>query len=202
MPEPTPTPRTDGERRATVEDKLANTPALSMAFNIPPHRHEDTQALTLLNSILSQGESSRLYRRIVDQEEAALQVQAFLNSRLGPGAMLVFGLPNQGVEVGRIEELILEEVERVRTEGVTKEELEKVKNQALASQVRGRQTVMNKAEQLQHYRYMHGDISEINREIQMMMAVTADDIRRVANTYLNEANRTVVTVVPASKPAT
>ncbi len=202
LPPPTPTPRTDGERRVTVEDDLANTPAVAMAFNIPPHRHEDTQALTLLNSILSQGESSRLYRRIVDEEEAALAVQAGLNSRLGPGTMLVFGLPNQGVEPGRIEELILEEVEKVRSEGVTAQELEKAKNQAVAGQVFGRQTVMSKAEQLQHYRYVHGDVAEVNRDVQKMLAVTLDDIRRVANTYLTEANRTVVTVVPTPEPAT
>lgn len=202
LPGPTPTPRTDGERRVTVEDKLANTPAISMAFNIPPHRHGDTHALSLLTSILSEGESSRLYRRLVDEEQAALQVQAGLDSRLGPGILLVFGLPNQGVEPGRVEELILEEVERVRAEGVSDEELQKAKNQALADQVRGRMTVMQKAEQLQHYRYLHGDVSEINRDIQKTLAVTADDIRRVANTYLSEANRTVVTVVPAPQPAT
>jgi predicted Zn-dependent peptidase len=202
LPDPTPTPRADGERRVTVEDKLANTPAVAMAFNIPPHSHEDTQALTLLNSILSQGESSRMYRRIVDQEEAALAVQAGLNSRLGPGTMLVFGLPNQGVEPERIEALILEEIEKVRTGGVSAEELEKAKNQAVSGQILGRQTVMNKAEMLQHYRYLHGDVAEINRDVQKMLAVTAEDIRRVANTYRTEANRTVVTVVPAPQPAT
>ena len=202
MPDPTPTPRTDGERRVTVEDKLANTPAVAMAFNVPPHRHADTQALTLLNAILSQGESSRLYRRIVDEEEAALAVQAGLDTRLGPGRMLMFGLPNQGVEPERIEQLILEEIEKVRAEGVTAEELEKAKNQAVSGQIMGRQTVMSKAEQLQHYRYLHGDVAEINRDVQKMLAVTAEDILRVANTYLTEANRTVVTVVPAPEPAT
>ncbi|HSM36035.1 MAG TPA: pitrilysin family protein [Longimicrobiales bacterium] len=202
MPDATPTPRTDGERRVTVEDELANTPAVAMAFNVPPHRHGDTQALTLLNAILSQGESSRMYRRIVDEEEAALAVQAALDTRLGPGRMLVFGLPNQGVEPERIEQLILEEIEKVRAEGVTAEELQKAKNQAVAGQIMGRQTVMSKAEQLQHYRYLHGDVAEINRDVQKMLAVTAEDILRVANTYLTEANRTVVTVVPAPEPAT
>src|SRR5690606_13156739 len=106
LPPPSPTPRTDGERRITVEDKLATLPLFAMGFNIPPHGHPDTYALQLLSSVFSTGESSRLHRRLVKEERAALQVGSGLNSRIGPGSFLFFALPNQGVDAERLEALI------------------------------------------------------------------------------------------------
>src|SRR5690606_1070332 len=111
LPPPTPTPRTDGERRRVMEDRLATLPLVAMGFNIPPHEHEDTYALQLLASIFSTGESSRLNQRLVKDEQAALMVQSWLNSRFGPGSLLFFALPNQGVEPGRLEALIDEEID-------------------------------------------------------------------------------------------
>ncbi len=206
-PEPLPpltaTPRSDGERRATVESKLANTPAFLAGFNTPPHRHDDSYALQLLSSIFSQGESSRLHQRLVKQEKAALAVFSDLDSRLGPGMFFFAALPNQGVDIERIEELVNEELNRLKNEGVSGRELQKAKNQLRANQTLGRQTVFAKANQLHHYRYYHGDVAEINRDMQRFMDVSVDDIRRVARTYLVPDNRTVIIVVPAgeSEPA-
>ncbi|HEX7091540.1 MAG TPA: pitrilysin family protein [Longimicrobiales bacterium] len=199
LPRPTPTPRTDGERRVTVEDKLATLPLLAMGFNIPPHDHADTYALQLLSSIFSEGESSRLHRRLVKEERAALQVVSFLNSRLGPGSFLFYALPNQGVELARLEALIAEEIEKLKNEGVTERELQKAKNQFRSGQIMGRQTVFSKTQSLHHYRRFHGDPAEINRDLDRYMAVTTDDIRAVARKYLTEANRTVMTVVPQQR---
>jgi predicted Zn-dependent peptidase len=201
LPAPTPTPRTDGERRVTVEDKLATLPLLAMGFNIPPHDHTDTYALQLLSSVFSEGESSRLHRRLVKEERAALQVASFLNSRLGPGSFLFYALPNQGVELERLEALIAEEIQKLTEEGVTERELQKAKNQLRSGQIMGRQTVFSKTQSLHHYRRYHGDPGEINRDLDRYMAVTADDIRAVARKYLTEANRTVMTVVPQQRAA-
>jgi len=199
LPPPTPTPRTDGERRVTVEDKLATLPLLAVGFNIPPHDHADTYALQLLSSVFSEGESSRLHRRLVKEERAALQIGSFLYSRLGPGAFLFFALPNQGVDAERLEALIAEEIQKLKDEGVTERELQKAKNQFRANQIMGRQTVFSKSESLQHFRRYHGDPAEINRDLDRYMAVTVDDIRAVARKYLTEANRSVLTVVPPQR---
>jgi zinc protease len=85
---------------------------------------------------------------------------------------------------------------------VSTEELAKAKRRFIAGAIMGRQTVMAKADALQHARFMHNDLESVNRDLDHYNAVTADDIRRVAQKYLNPANRTVVTVVPAQKAAT
>lgn len=200
LPEITPTPRTDGERRKVLEDDLANTPIYFAAFNIPPHNHADSYALGLLSSIFSEGESSRLNQRLVRDEKAALTVISQLDSRVGPGVFFFGGIPNQDVEVDRIEALINEEIDKLKSEGVSARELQKAKNQLRADQIQGRQTVFSKSMSLQHYRLYHGDVSEINQDLDRYMAVTLDDIRRVAGTYLVPENRTVVIAVPAEKP--
>ena len=201
LPPIPPTPRTDGERRATLEDRLANTPLFLAAFNIPPHRHPDTRALDLLAAILSRGQSSRLFQRLVKDERAALNVFVYLDSRVGPGLLVVQAIPNQGVELARIEALVWEELEKVKTGGVTARELEKAKNQILAGQIFARQTVFQKSDALHHYRLYHGDPAAIDTDLDRYAAVTADEIRRVARTYLVPANRTVLHVRPAPRPA-
>jgi zinc protease len=195
------TPRTDGERRVTLADPLANLPLYLSVYGIPPHRNPDTYALELLASIFSVGESSRLQRRLVRDEQAALQVFAVLDSRVGPGRLMVGGLPNQGIGVERLEALIEEEIDRLTTGGVTARELEKAKNQVRAGMIRSRQTVQAKAEALQHARLMHGDLDTVNTDLDRYMAVTAEDILRVARTYLTRPNRTVVITVPAQPPS-
>lgn len=199
LPPPTPTPRTDGERRVTVEDKLATLPLIAVGFNIPPHDHADTYALQLLSSVFSEGESSRLHRRLVKEERAALQVGSGLNSRIGPGSFLFFALPNQGVGTERLEALIAEEIQKLKDEGVSERELQKAKNQFRAGQIMGRQTAFSKTQSLHHFRRFHGDPAEINRDLDRYMAVTVEDIRAVARKYLTEANRTVMTVVPPQR---
>lgn len=199
LPPPTPTPRTDGERRRVVEDKLATLPLVVLAYNIPPHDHEDTYALQLLASIFSTGESSRLNQRLVKDEKAALMVQSGLNSRLGPGSFLFYSLPNQGVEPSRLEALIEEEVEKLKTEGVSERELQKAKNQFRMGQIRLRQTAYGISEALQHNRRYHADPGAINTDLERYMAVTVDDIRAAARKYLVPANRTAITVVPPTQ---
>jgi len=201
LPPIPPTPRTDGERRATLEDRLANTPLFLAAFNIPPHRHPDTRALDLLAAILSRGQSSRLFQRLVKDERAALNVFVYLDSRVGPGLLVVQAIPNQGVELARIEALVWEELEKVKTGGVTARELEKAKNQIRASQILGRQTVFGKSQAFHHYRLYHGATAEIDTDLDHYAAVTAEEIQRVARTYLVPANRTVLHVRPAPRPA-
>jgi predicted Zn-dependent peptidase len=190
-------PRTDGERRVTVEDDKATLPLYLSAYSIPAEGHGDVPALELMGRILMTGESSRLNQRLVKQERAALQIFGGAAAGMGPGAVNVYAVPNQGVDVSRVEALIWEELERIRAEGVTARELRKAQNQTRAGMIYSRQRVTSKASMLQSFR-RQGDISEINRAIEDYMAVTVEDIRRVAETYLTPENRTVVIAVPAA----
>jgi predicted Zn-dependent peptidase len=188
-----------GERRQIVDSPKANVPAVFIGYNTPPHLHEDTPALELLTSVLADGESSRLHKRLVKEEEAAFAVFGFHDSRLGPSLLRLIAASNAGVDIKVCEDLVQEEIERIQNLGITPAELEKVKIQWKKSFVTGRQTCMQKAEALQHYAFFHDNLEDINTEIDEYMAVTADDIQRVAKKYMQIANRTVVVAQPPSK---
>ncbi|HUE76718.1 MAG TPA: pitrilysin family protein, partial [Longimicrobiales bacterium] len=197
LPPVTNVPRTDGPRDVTMTDPLATLPLLMEAYAVPEHRHPDSRALSLLGSILMAGESSRLFQRLVQEEKVALQVGGGASSGLGPGTLQVFALPNQGVEVARLRDLVREELERVVREGVSERELEKAKNQLRASTIMGRQTVAAKAGQLHHFRVLHGDLDAIGEDLDAYIAVTTADIQQVARRYITPGNRTTMVVEPA-----
>jgi len=188
-----------GERRKIVDSPKANVPAVFVGYMAPPHIHPDTPALQFLNSVLVDGESSRMHKRLVKDEEAAFGVFGFYDSRQGPSLFRLIAASNAGVDIEVCDELMLEEIFKVQTEGITEEELEKVKIQWRKSHITSRQTCMQKAEALQHYAYFHDDVSDINTDVDKYMAVTTDDIKRVANEYLKIENRTMVIAAPPSK---
>jgi predicted Zn-dependent peptidase len=188
-----------GERRQIVDAPKANVPAVFVGYITPPHMDSDTPALQLLNSVLVDGESSRMHKRIVKDEEAAFGVFGFHDSRLGPSLFRLIAASNVGVDIQTCEDLMQEEIVKVQTEGITEEELEKVKIQWKKQFITGRQTCMQKAESLQHYAFYHDDLADINTDLNRYMAVTTEDIKRVANEYLQIENRTVVVAAPPSK---
>jgi zinc protease len=160
--------------------------------------HADSHALPVLASILGSGEASRLHQRLVREEQAAVQAQSFASLRRGPGIFSVLAISNQGVEAERLEALVGEEIARIQRDGVTAEELERAKNNYRANAIRGRQTVMGRAEALQWHNHFLGDPGAIRTQMEMTMNVTADDIRRVANRYLVDSNRAVIFTQPAT----
>jgi predicted Zn-dependent peptidase len=177
--------------RRAVQDAHANLPAVVRMYRIPPHEDRDTPPLGILNMILGEGESSRLNVAIVRREQAALGVQVGMNpydSRRGPGVFLVLGIVNQGVDPERLDTLIAAQIDTIRTINVTPAELEKAKNIYRAGVVHARETALGLAEELQHYEMFHDTLSEINSDLSRYLAVTADDVRRVASKYLDPRN--------------
>lgn len=191
-------PFSTGERRQIVDAPKANVPAMFIGYKIPPHIHEDSPALSLLNNLLIQGESSRLHKRLVKDEEAAFGVFGYVDGRIGPGLLKVIVASNAGVDINDCEKMAYEEIERVKNEGISDEELTKLKIAFKSDFIAGRQTVMSKAEAIHHYIRFHHDVSEINTDLDRYLSVTAEDIQRVAKKYLTENNRTVVTAMPPS----
>jgi zinc protease len=187
--------------RQTVEDSNARLPAFWASYGGVSAGHEDSYALSLLAGIIGQGESSRLHQRLVQQEQAAVGSGMFGMFRRGPGLVIVQAVANQGVETERLEQLVDEEIDRIRREGVTTEELEKAKNRYRASAVMGRQSVMGRAEALQWHNHFLGDPGAIRTEMDRYMSVTQDDIRRVAERYLVPSNRAVIITQPVTAAA-
>jgi predicted Zn-dependent peptidase len=193
-----------GPLRREVHDAQANLDALLRIYRVPEHRSADTPALEVLNIILGQGESSRLNVAVVRREKAAVATGSLLNpfgSRNGPGIWVAYGIVNQGVTADRMDSLIAVQLDSIRSNGVTPAELEKAKNALRAGFIANRETTLGKAEELHHYRTFHNSIDEINTDLDHLLAVTADDVKRVANTYLAPANLTLVIVRAGAAPA-
>jgi len=187
------------ERRAVVEDKNANVPAVFMTYTIPNCFDNDMPALELLGKILTDGEASRMYNRLVKEEKAAVVVFGGTDVRRGPGLFRFISASNVGVDIGKCESLMLDEIEKVKKEGIDAKELEKAKIQFKTDFIRNRETVLGKAETIHDYVYFSRDLANINTDVDRYMAVTQDDIIRVANKYFVENNRTVVIAQPAPK---
>jgi len=181
-----------------VFDSNAQLEAVWISYGAVERRHPDAAALNVLAQILGSGESSRLHQRMVREEQAALQSAALSNLRLGPGLIQLIGIANQGVEAERLLELLDEEVDRIVADGVTEEELERARNQVRASTILGRQTVMGRAEALQTANHFYGTPQAVLTAVERVEAVTAEDVRRVAGTYLVRDNRAVIFTRPGT----
>ena len=192
-----------GVVRREVQDAHANLPAVVRIYRVPPDADRDTPALELLKIILGQGESSRLNVTVVRRAKAALGAQVFMNpveSRRGPGTLVALAVANQGVGVERLDTLVAAQLDSIRTGGVTPEELTKAKNTFRAGYIHTRETTLGRAEALHHYDMFHGSVAEINADLERYLAVTADDIRRVATRYLDPANAVVIVVRTVGQP--
>ena len=187
-----------GFQADTIRDPNANLPAVFWSYRAPPHEHPDSYALQLVSRLFGQGESSRLHRALVTETGAAAQVNAFLSSRRGPGLFAGFAIANQGVPADSLLGLVESEVRRLAEEPPTPEELEKAKNDYEASEIQGRQRVLQKAEELQHFAHFHDDLSDINTALDRYLAVEREDLRRVVQEYLTRDNLSVVVTLPAS----
>ncbi|HET8713824.1 MAG TPA: pitrilysin family protein [Gemmatimonadales bacterium] len=190
--------------RREVRDPQANLDAVLRIYRVPEHRHADTPALELLNIILGQGESSRLNVSVVRRDKAAVASGTLLNpfgSRNGPGVWVAFGIVNQGVSADRMDSLIAAQLDTIRANGVTAAELEKAKNVLRSGFIANRETTMGKAEELHHYLTFHNSVDEINTDLDRILATTSEDLKRVASTYLNPNNLTLVIVRPGAAPS-
>ena len=192
-----------GLAQRVVADSHATLPAVIRVYRIPPAADGDTPALDLLNSILGQGESSRLNVIVVRRDTAAFNASSFsVNERRGPGSLLVLGIANRGVTAARLDSLLSDQIEAIRSGGVTADELTRAKNQYRAGVIQSRETTFGIAEGLNYYNLLFPSVSDMNTDPQRYMAVTAEDIKRVASKYLDPANATVVIVNPAAKAQT
>jgi len=140
----------------------------------------------------------------VRRDKAAVAAGAILNpfgSRNGPGIWVAYGIVNQGVTADRMDTLIGAQLDSIRVNGITPAELEKAKNALRAGFIANRETTLGKAEELHHYLTFHNSIDEINTDLDRLLAVTIDDTKRVANTYLAPGNLTLVIVRAGPAPA-
>jgi zinc protease len=188
-------PRRTVEVRDTVYDDI-QIPLVIQAYMIPAQGTPDFYAMELLGNLLSQGQSSRLYKRLVDDEQKAIQIAAFPLGLEHPGLNMIMGLPNMGVDPQDMENIINEEIEKVKNELITELELQKLKNQIESQMVNANTTIARRAINLANYHLLFGDANLINTELERYLKVTREDIKRVAQEYLRPDNRVVLYFLP------
>ncbi|QSX40709.1 M16 family metallopeptidase [Shewanella cyperi] len=183
-------PEQKGERRVYVQKASVTSPNVMMAYHVPATRHEDYYALDLLASILSQGNSSRLYQALVDKE-LALEVDTYFPMSFDPNLYYLMGVAAPGVSADQLEKALIAETNKIAAEGVTQEELEKAKNIKLMDFYRTMETIDGKANTLGTYELFFGSFDKLFSAPDAYNKVTTADIQRVVQTYLKRANRTV-----------
>ena len=187
-----------GERRVVVK-KAAQLPIQMIAYHVPESKHPDSAVLDVVETLLSRGQSSRLYKRMVDEEPLALSVFASKGNAFDPTLMTFAIQPRSGVDTARTEKVLFEELDRLRTTEVSSRELQKAKNQLLANHYRQMKTIAGRANALGQYEVFEGDYNKLFTVDKEIEAVTAADIQRIATKYFTEKNRTVATLLPESK---
>ncbi|HYW44865.1 MAG TPA: pitrilysin family protein [Bryobacteraceae bacterium] len=184
-----------GERRVTLS-KPAQLPLQMVLFHVPETKNPDTPALQLAGTVLTQGQSSRLYQRMVDREQLALSVGGGVPQALDPTLFQFIIQPRSGVDPAATEKALYEELARLGSEPVPEAELRKAKNQMLAAFYRSLKTIEGRANLLGTYEVFHGDYAALYDTDKRIEAVTAADVERVARQYFTAKNRTVATLVP------
>jgi zinc protease len=185
------------ETRVTVTEPWP-LPAVVVAYHITYDGHPDSYPLHILEKILSDGDSSRLYRSLVYEQQVALA--AFADAKLieDPNLFYAVAIVQPGRDSADVLDRLQAEVDRVKTDGVTEEELDRAKRQFARDYILGRETVRQKALQLGHAVVIHDDIRTADGEFDLFQRVTRDDVRRVAQTYFTPESRLLLTVLPAA----
>lgn len=186
------------EIRDTVYDNI-QLPAVMMGYHTPAQGTPDAYAVEMLAQILSQGNSSRMQKSIVDEQQKALFVGAFPFPSEDPGLSLMFGITNMGISVADLEAAIDAEVEKVQKELISEEEFLKMKNQIENDMISKNARIEGIAESLADYFVYYGDANLVNTEIDRYMKVTREDLKRVANEYFRKDNRVVLHYLPKQK---
>ena len=181
------------------EDKLAPFPAFVVAWKVPQRRTPDFDALSLASKLISQGESSRLYQKLVKGEESVLQLVSFADERRGPSGFLIFAIPKPGKDLSKIRETIMNEIKDMATNGPTAEEMQKLHNQLINDEVRARQSSLARAQTIAEFALYDNDPTLINSELDQLLKITPAQIKDAVNKYLNTDNRVLLDIVPAGK---
>ena len=190
-------PDMGGEVKEEVFDNI-QLPAVMYGYRMPKQGTDDYYALQMLTTLLSGGQSSRLYKELVDNQEIAAQVFAFPYSLEDGGLFITIGLANLGKSPEDLDAAMQHEIDRVQTELISDTEYQKLQNQMENNFVSSNATVQGIAESLADYYVYFGDANLINSEIDRYRKVTKQDIMDVAKKYLTKDNRVNLYYLPKS----
>jgi predicted Zn-dependent peptidase len=188
-------PPLNEEIRDTVYDNI-QLPLVLQAYHISEKNSDDFYALDMLTTLLSGGQSARIYKELVDNQQKALFASSIPLPLEDPGLFVAFAICNAGVDPADLEASLQAEINKAKNELMTEKEYQKLRNQIENRFVNSYSSVAGIAGGLSDYYVFYGDTDLINNEIDRYMSVTREDIQRVAKKYLTEDSRVVLYYMP------
>ncbi len=182
--------------KASYEDANIQIPMVCAAYRTPSMKTRDAKVLDMISTILSDGKSSRMYKKIVDDNKTALQIGAFNYSQEDYGTYILYGLPQSPKTSKDLLNEIDEEIVKLQTELISDKEFEKLQNKYETDFVNENASIEGIASNLATYYLLHGDVNLINTEIETYRSITKQEIKDVASTYLNTNQRLVLDYLP------
>jgi zinc protease len=183
------------ERRVRLEESWP-LPAVVVAHHITYDGHPDSYPLHIASKVLSDGDSSRIYRKLVYEKQLALAAFGGGNIIEQPNLFFAVAIVQPGQKPEDAVNALIAELDRLRTEPISADELQQAKNQFARDYILGRESNKDKAMTLGHAVVIHNDIKTADGEFDIFMNTTATDVQRVAQTYFRPENRLVLTIMP------
>lgn len=184
---------------AEWEDPNVQIPMVITAYRTPSMKTRDARVLDMISMILSDGKSSRLYKKLVDDEKKALQVASFNYSQEDYGTYFIFALPLGDTSLQELANDFSKEVKKLQTDLISEREFEKLLNKLENNYVNSNSNIEGVAHSLAEYYLLYGDVNLINNEMDIYRSITREEIRDVANKYLNDNQRLVLIYGPEKK---
>jgi zinc protease len=183
-------PEQTGERRVYVQKPSVSSPNILMAFHVPNSKDADYFPLTVLNSVLSDGKSSRLKNALIYDDKVATEVFSYMPLSIDPNLLYINAVAKTGVSSEQLEKAMIKQINQIITDGITELELQKIKNQSLVDFYRTMSTIDGKANTIGSYEFYFGDYKTLFDVPNRLNKVSIEDVKRVAKQYLKKANRT------------
>ena len=192
-------PEQTAERRFTLDDPLAQLPLLRIGYKGVIGNTPDADALQVLGTVLGGGQSSRLYQKLVKEKQLTLSANSFASTRRGPGSFQLSANIAPGKKIEDVEAAIYEEIAKLQQEPIADWELAKAKQFAKRNAVGSRGSSLGLAINLTEFAVSYNDPNLLNTQLDKLMAVTKEDVQRVAQKYLQANKRTVGVAIPKPK---
>src|SRR3954449_6969610 len=188
------------EKRVTLQQPWP-LPAVVVAYHVTKDGNPDSYPLHIAAKVLSDGQTSRIYRKLVYEKQMA--VAAFGNANLieDPNLFYAVAIVQPGHAIDEVTNTLIAELDRLKTDPITEHELQRTKNQFARDYILGRESNQQKAGQLSHAVVIHNDVKTADAEFDIFQNMTAAEVQRVARAYFRPENRLVLTLMPSGKAA-
>ena len=186
--------------KAEAYDPNIQIPAIFLAYRTPERNSRDARVLDVISTYLSQGKSSKLYKKLVDDQKMSLQVAAFNMNNEDYSTYVILSLPLGETQLQTLITEIDEEVEKIQKELISEKDYQKLQNQFESEFVNSNSTIEGIANSLaEYYTFYGGDTDLINKELDLYKSITREDIRNVAQKYLNPNQRLELHYLPEAQ---